>query len=115
MAHQTLSLRDVRNEEQLNRLRRDYYDVGDWRIGTDGNDVSLFMFGGRHRSWTMVRAQHEYRWTQSARISEVRIPKIIFDRLLSLYEKQMPLGEWYGERFIAGRERKKRNVVKLRG
>ena len=80
-----MSLRDVRNIDALDSLRRDHYDHGDWYIMTDSNRVWI----------SKQKIGHE-------RTDHINVPKAIFDKMIDDYLKPQSIGEWRGKRFHRG-------------
>ncbi len=64
------SLRSVKSEREVIRLRRDHYSVSNWSIMTDG-----------YRVWISKQKLGE------AATHNIEIPKRAFDRLIAMYER----------------------------
>lgn len=79
-----MSLREATSDNQICQLGRGHYEWRDWCIMTDGFTV-----------WISKQKMGH------ARTDHIAIPKAIFDRLLSGYEKQMPCGRWRDGKFFA--------------
>lgn len=65
------SLRTAKTEAQIIDLPRDHYDFNNWSIMTDG-----------YRVWISKQKLGEQR------TDHIEVPKGIFDRLLTLYERE---------------------------
>lgn len=78
----TRSLRQVRNLDDVCKLRRDNYEHKDWSIMTDGYCV-----------WISKQKVGE------DRTHHIEVPKAIFDKLFDSYGKPTPIGKWNGDKF----------------
>lgn len=76
-----LSLRNVRNLNDVCSLYRDHFEWRDWSIMTDGRVVWI----------SKQKMGHE-------RTDHIEIPKKIFDVLFDRYGKPMPRGKWDGDK-----------------